>query len=338
MAFVLKHPLHPHMTRRGNDYHSLEALCGSIASSTFAERLENINIAATSSGPAIRLRPGGMWYSLGEIGLHYLIYLLDAEPSILRKLFREERYPELQVALNQLLTHACKSGRLEPMRPYTVTFVEGELTGILHNYVAVRNTFLINTLKNSSMQHFVDHWIWRPLELAIYLKFRVYYEDFSYGALIKNGETGHCALSFSSVLWTDDELVGGERAITRQWTSAISNNLYRRHSSTAAVTQFLKALDVSFKEDSNVIALRKARSLPGKVAADAIATYDIKARDSAKSKMTALIDDALKVAAPGTSMDVIEAVLESADRLGTKIANNIAEQLIAIILADITRR
>jgi hypothetical protein len=338
----LPHPLHPHFIRRGNTWEGFEKLVNLIKPSAAVQRLDGIYLRGDPSRvPDISFTPGGRGWLLGEVGLQYLVYRLGGELDLPRKLYRAKRWPELQSLLQLMHVAEVKSGRLSAGREVVITSIEDELTGILLNYVAMTNHALALQIDRAAMSKFVKHWFWRPLESAIYFDFAMIFEKFHYGAVIRNGETGHRAMSFASVLWTEDVLVIGTdavRSIGQAWETSIADSAYRRHTSAHRISLFIRAIKSTFKESEHLISLKRSQHFPGSVAVDALWAEwpSIKGRDSVKTKMEAAIKDLAKVSATGSSLDVIDSIIQASDILATQAADRVSEQAVSIILKRIS--
>lgn len=341
---VIKHPINPRMVRKGNDIDSFKEIVSIIKPLATHVRLEQIHVRDEGSPcPWISLTPGRTGpLMLGEVGLQYLVYRLGGDLDLPRKLYRDKDYVELSTLLTHMLRTAWASRRLDPARPVVVTAIDNELVGVMLNYAAMSNEMLVGNIALAKMTKLVQHWVWRPLECLICLDFALIFDKFHYGAAIRNGETGHRAMSFTSILWTEDELrVPGSEPIAtikQAWETVIPDYAYRRHTSADRVRKFTNSIKSSLKESEEVISLKRANSVPGRIVADIVFEKwsEIKARDSAKIKMEEAMKDLFKIASSGTALDVIEATIQASDILGTQAADNIAEQAVSIILAKVS--
>ena len=272
-------------------------------------------------------------YILGPIGLEYLAYRFrdNLDASDIRLYYRNGRYSELSSILNLTM----KERKLKGLHrnKYYFMHMENELMGICTQYVTVSNLMLARVIEKEELEKRVDRWLWRPTEARINLKGGIVKKMFRWGIQILNGETGHRALAFRSVLWTPS-LDG----FTYEFHSPLRDTGYARHMPTRKLVKVIASLEDVLGENMLAEAFEQ---LDGMTASWITKTIDrrlgeAKARDTTKEKVSITFDDDIDIYEPDSALDAITLLMEGAAKIN-KSAAVCAQDVINQYIAELMK-
>lgn len=340
MTTVMKHPFHTHHTVIGYSYEKLYEFVRDISLEVSNKAWTRCTIGGSSfpsdkacafielnSGPGSRL--------LGEIGLSYICYRLRdiVDRTDVLALYRSGSYGALsgllQKGLEKLAIHYDM-----PRHLYTFIILDGELMSILTQYKAVPNYELIHMIDNAHLNKRVVWWRWRPTELRIRIQGGIFAKRFKYGTRIRNGETGHAALSYHSILWTDSA-----NGVTHTFSTPYHEKGYARHMPTVRLNATLASLSDTLKENAIVEAFEQMASIPGKWGLE---FFDrnwglTKGREITKEKVQVAFEDDVDLyyeEAAHTTQDLVALLLDTGAKIN-KSAALIVNQMVTLMINEI---
>lgn len=331
-VYKFQKPFRPQSTVRGKDLNTFIDLVSTVSAKVYEGAWKKCEIRSNSPAPSISIHDGVEVFLLGPIGLEYLAYRFrdNIDAKDIRLFYRNGRYKELSNMLNLVMKERMLKGLHRDT--YYFTYIESELMGICTQYTAVTNLFISSVIQNVKLEGRVNRWLWRPTEARINLKGGIVKKMFQWGVQILNGETGHRALAFRSVLWTPS-LDG----FTYEFHSPLRDTGYARHMPTKKLVNVIAGLENSLKENMLAEAFEQFDGMAAGFITKTMTRRldEAKARETTKEKVSITFDDDVDIYGPDTALDAITLLLEGAARINKSAAvcaQDVVNQCIAELM------
>lgn len=332
----LEHPISPHLMYRGNDFDSAKRIAGAFQADVFPSSWTRCSIGLTAGEgtPRIVIDDGAESFTLGEIGLAYILYRFRdiVDPRDGRLFYRNGRYGELSTLLSIALDKLDKIYDSKYER-YYFTHHDNELMGVLTSYSLIHHSYILSQITDAELDKRVTRWIWKPTEMRIGIRGGIVKRMFHYGVQILNGETGHRALAFRSALWS-----ASLNGMTYEFSNPIKEYGYARHMPTKSLIATVDKLGDSLSENKLAEVFEQMAGLPGTwVTRRFPVNLDlIKARDTTKEKLGIAFDDDVEIFEPETALDMAHQLMETASRINISAARA-AQAVINHFIGDIMK-
>jgi len=329
---ALEHPISPHWKLRGRSFESAMKVANKYKVQ-YDEMLWTECRVFTSEEkcPDIIVNDEAAYW-LGEIGLSYILYrmrdVVDAAEA--RRFYRsgEMKY------LSSLLANGLK--RISPRYPSDKKFIfahlDDELLSILTDYMSVSNTAVLKSVEEATMATRLNKWRWSPTGAEFFIYSKIASIGFSQGITIRNGETGHTALSIFYTLQSPSV-----EGMCYEFYAPITGKSRARHLPTRALQRTINQINEVLEENMLAEAFEQLGEIPGSWAHKRIDTFlrEMKIPETIRDRLGIAFADLCGLSPPSTSLDTIYLFMQagaSANLTSARIAQHIINQLLMQVM------
>lgn len=325
--YSLKHPLRPGLALIGSSFEHAFSLAKQLETKTEGVRIDRVPTIGGSIDPLSKDCPtitfGGRLYLLGEIGLSYLAYHFHGSNAAFLSAYRMRDWAILQLMISAAFAEYTRTEDLNVV----CASVDNELLGIMKHYTSVKHKEILSAIDYWSLQAWVKYWRWYPTQMEIWLSSpsgTTVFRNFVSGIKVRNGESGHRALSFEATLWTE--------GLDYEFTRPIVDKGYARHLHPLRLERVVSNLNEILHEHKLSIAFETLSLSAGPSAAAIVEACVRGEKESpSKDKLQLALEAGLAIPAALNGLEVFYTTTEIAkkiNKLSMKMAQRACDKLL----------